>query len=232
MNLQAERNMYAPSSAGKIVGALFLIQMAVGIYINFALLPTLSWEPGALAAEAPSGIKFGLITLLALVNSSFNLVVGIIGYLIFKKYNPLLALMVLVFPGVSLALTGVEYARFLELVFYSQHYQAASAEAKVLLETFRPVFAASRDWAHYIAIGFSGFSVFLFYSLLLQSARMPRLLAGFGALAAASQVCGVSMGLMGNSVPMLMLLPLALAQLILPLYLIVKGLAVRDDLVA
>lgn len=219
--------MYTPNTAGKIVGALFLIQMIVGIYVNFAFLQSLIGASGSVVAA--SSFKFGLASLLVLFTSSFNLIVAAIGYRIFSKYNPLLALLVVAFPCVSLALTAVEYAHVMELVFYSQHLQSASAEAKVILETFRPLLSSGRNWAHFMAVGFSGFSLFLFYLLLLRSSRTPRLLMGFGVLAAALQVCGVSLGLMGNGIPMPMLMPLALAQLVLPLYFITKGLAVRDD---
>ena len=224
--------IFAPKPAGRIVGALFLSQMLVGIYINFSLLQPLTGEPGFLVAGAASSAKFGLIALLALAIASFNLIIAAIGYRIFSRHNPLLAILVLAFPVVSLALTGVEYAHVMELVSYSQAYQGASVADQALLATLRPVVAASRNWAHFMAIGVSGFSLFLFYLMLLRSSAAPRRLVGFGVLAAALQVMAVSQAFVGNGVPVLMLLPLALAQLLLPLYFIVRGIAVRADLAA
>lgn len=222
--------MFAPKPAGRIVGALFLSQMLIGIYINFSLLQPLTGEPGFLAAGAASSARFGLIALLALAIASFNLIIAAIGYRIFSRHNPLLAMLALAFPVVSLALTGVEYAHVMELVSYSQAYQGASAADQALLTSLRPVIAASRNWAHFMAIGVSGFSLFLFYLMLLRSSAAPRWLTGFGVLAAALQVMAVSQAFVGNGVPVLMLLPLALAQLLLPLYFIARGLAVRADL--
>ena len=222
--------MFTSSQTGRIVGSLFLIQMVVGIYINFSLLQPLNGEPGFLVAGAASSAKFGLIALLAMVTASFNLIIGAIGYRMFSRHNPLLSLLVVAFPTVSLALTAVEYAHVMELVAYSQHYQLASDSDRTLLESLRAVVAASRNWAHFMAIGFSGFSLFLFYLMLLRSSAAPRSLMGFGTLAAALQVTAVSQAFVGNGVPVPMLLPLALAQLLLPVYFIVRGIALRAEL--
>ena len=64
--------MLTAKQAGRIVGVLFLVQMLVGIYVNFSLLQPLNGEPGFLVAGAASSTRFGLITLLALVTASFN----------------------------------------------------------------------------------------------------------------------------------------------------------------
>ena len=224
--------MLTAKQAGRIVGVLFLVQMLVGIYVNFSLLQPLNGEPGFLVAGAASSTRFGLVTLLALVTASFNLIIGAIGYRIFSRHSPLLSLLVVAFPAVSLALTGVEYAHVMELVSYSQYYQSASSADQALLESFRAAITAGRNWAHLMAIGFSGFSLFLFYLMLFRSSRTPRLLMGFGVLAAALQVTAVSQAFVGNGVPVPMLLPLALAQLLLPIYFIVRGLAPRADLPA
>ena len=222
--------MYTPNKAGKIIGVLFLIQMVAGIYVNFSLLQPLNGDPGFLIEGAANSAKFGVIALLALVTSSFNLIVASIAYRFFSKYNPLLAMLAVFFPCISLALTAVEYSHIMELVSYSQHYQAASAEAKIVFETFRPVIASSRSWSHLMAIGVSGFSLFLFYLMLFRSSQTPRLLMGFALLATIMQVCAVTQPFLGNNIPLLMLLPLAASQLVLTIYFILKGLNVRVGL--
>jgi hypothetical protein len=229
-NQSRETKMYSSSSIGKIVGALLLFQMVAGIYINFSLLQPLNGEPGFLVTGAVNSNRFGLIALLALVSCSVNLLIASIGFRIFNKYNPLLAVIVLLFPCISLSLTAVEYAHIMELVSYSQHYQAASAEAKITFELFRPVIASSRSWSHLMAIGFSGFSLLLFYLMLFRSAQIPRLLIGFGLLATVIQVLAVAQPFIGNSVPTLLLVPLAAAQLMLSAFFIIKGLSVRLSL--
>lgn len=84
-----------------------------------------------------------------------NLIVASISYRIFNATSPVLALLAVAFAAVGLTLTAVEYTRVLELVSYSQQYQAATPETKALLETLKPVVAASRNWAHFMAIGTS-----------------------------------------------------------------------------
>ncbi|MFO7551857.1 MAG: DUF4386 domain-containing protein [Haliea sp.] len=222
--------MYTPDKAGKIIGVLFLIQMVAGIYVNFSLLQPLNCEPSFLIEGAANSAKFGVIALLALVSSSINLIVASIAYRIFSGHNPLLAMLAVFFPCISLALTAVEYSHIMELVSYSQHYQAASVEAKVVLETFRPVITSSRSWSHFMAIGFSGFSLFLFYLMLFRTSQTPRLLMGFGLLATIMQVSAVAQPFFGNNIPFIMLLPLALSQLVLPVYFIAKGLDIRVDI--
>lgn len=219
--------MNTPRVAGITVGTLFLCQMLVGIYINFSLLQPLTGEPGFLHTGAAGSVTFGIAALAALASASVNLIVASISYRIFNTRSPALALLAVAFAAVGLTLTAVEYTRVLELVSYSQQYQAATPETKALLETLKPVVAASRNWAHFMAIGTSGFSLFIFYLMLFRASATPRLLTGYGVLAAATQVCAVSQAFIDNSIPLPMLMPLALAQLVLPLYFIVRGLGAR-----
>lgn len=222
--------MYSSSTAGKIVGALLLFQMVAGIWINFSLLQPLNGEPGFMVTGAVNSSRFGLTALLALASSSVNLLIATVGFRIFGKHNPLLAVIALLFPCISLALTAVEYTHIMELVSYIQHYQAATAEAKATFEIFNPVLASSRSWSHLMAIGFSGFSLLLFYLMLFRSAQIPRPLIGFGLLATVLQVYAVAQPFIGNNIPNLMLTPLVAAQLMLPVYFIVKGLSLRSNL--
>lgn len=225
--------MYSASKAGKIIGILFLVQIVIGIFINFSALPQLFAEPGYMMTGADNLGKFGTAAIVALFMNGIGLLVACFVYPIFKERSPVLSLMVVALPVVCLALTGLEYSRTMEMASFSQHYLAAtSADAKAMLEAIKPVISSGRNWAHYMAVGFSGFSLFLLYLLMFRSSATPRLLAGYGMLAAVSQQIAVAHPFLGNSVPFVMLAPLALAQLALPIYFIVKGISVKDELAA
>ena len=221
--------MFDSGKAGKIVGALFLTQMAAGIFLNFFLLGAVTKDPLNLATEPAMATTLGVGLLVALVISSFNLIAAAICYRIFQGINPIHSLIVVALACVGLGLTAVEYASVMELFSWSRSYAAATdPEAKAFLESLRPMVVAGRNTVHFMAIGLSGFGLTMLYLLLFRSSSVPKPLMGFGVFAAAMQVIAVSHTFFGLPIPFLFLLPLMVAQLVLPAWFIMKGISPRD----
>jgi len=63
----------------------------------------------------------------------------------------------------------------------------------------------------------------MFYSLLMRAGLLPKLLMFFALLACALQLIAVGHALFGFSIPNLLQVPLAVNQLILPMYLLFRG---------
>jgi hypothetical protein len=68
-----------------------------------------------------------------------------------------------------------------------------------------------------------GVAIFVFYAALYRLALVPRVLAGFGLIAAVLQIVSVAMPLFGHDVVFPMLAPLGLSQLIVAVLLMVRG---------
>lgn len=144
---------------------------------------------------------------------------------ILRDYSLTLALWLVALAGAGLAVAALENIGLMSVVSYSEAYVAATAEDREFLEAGRTIVASTRNWAHYVNLIFSGCFLLVLYSSLYLSNLVPRLLSGFGCAAVLLQLMSVSLPLFGQDVIFPLLLPLALSQMALALWLIVKGLS-------
>lgn len=70
----------------------------------------------------------------------------------------------------------------------------------------------------------SCFPVFVLYYTLFKSKLVPKIISVFGILAVSLMFIEEVFSFFGNSISMNMLLPMALIQLTLPIWLLIKGL--------
>ena len=79
-------------------------------------------------------------------------------------------------------------------------------------------------WTHYFYLLISCFPVFVLYYTLFVSKLVPRIVSGFGVLAVILMFIQVISVIFKQSISMNMLLPIALIQLVFPVWLLFKGL--------
>ena len=79
-------------------------------------------------------------------------------------------------------------------------------------------------WTHYFYLLISCFPVFVLYYTLYISKLVPRIISIFGIIAVILMFTEELLSFFGQGISMNMLLPIALIQLILPIWLIYKGL--------
>jgi hypothetical protein len=215
--------MEAVSRAGRIIGVLIIIQMVGGFLANFVLEAPLFGTPGFLANAAPHSRQIALGALVGLVIEALWLGIAITAFPVFSQRIRPMALWFLALAAVILALAVVENAGVMSMVTVSEAYAKASAVERAQLETVRVVVASARNWAHFMARMVDGFAILLFYAALYRVALIPRILAGFGLIAATLQIIAVSMPLFGRDVVFPMLAPLGLIQLLVAVWLMIKG---------
>ena len=221
--------MFDSKTVGKTVGALFLVQVVIGVFIQFGVLGELFAEPGFQINGAKVGLQVGIFVIPAILLSCFNLVIGAVLYHVFKHKNPILTLFFLVFAGANLAISVFEFTTVMNMISFSQQYLAASAEqAQNLMETLRPLILSTRNWIHYMGVGFSGAIVFIFYLLLFRGSTVPKALAVTGMAAALTQLSTVIQPFFGNDPNTLMLAPIGLVQIIMPIYFMFKGIEAKQ----
>lgn len=219
--------MQAQLRAGRIIGALIVIQMIFAVLVNFVLEAPLFDAPGFLANAAHYPRQIGLAAVLGLITEALWFGIAVTAFPVFYRHG---RTMTLWFTGsciVVLAVSVVESAAVMSMVSLSEAYAQAGAVDRAQLETMRIVVASARNWPHFLARMLDGCTIFALYTLLYRSARVPRVLAGFGLIACVLQICGVAMPLFGKHVVFAMLAPLGLVQLVLALWLLAKGF--RDD---
>jgi len=209
--------------AGRTIGCIILVQLVAGILTNFLLTAPLFGSPGFMVNGAIYSQQIGLAVLVGLAVGGLSVALATILFPIFREHNLTLALWLVVLAGVGLAVAVLENIGMMSLVSYSEAYALAAPADREFLEAGRIIVASARNWAHYLNLIFSGCFLLVLYSSLFLFNLVPRLIAGFGCFAVLLQITSVSLPLFGQDVIFPMMAPLALSQITLALWLIVKG---------
>jgi hypothetical protein len=202
-----------------IVGLLFIIGDIAGV-LSVLLTGGLLKGPDAITKIAANQNQVVLGALLVLVMGFALALIPVVLFPVFKKYNEVLALGCVVFRG---ALESVAYmataGAWLLLVELSREH-AATAGAPYF-QTLSTLLAGSTT-AWLTSIVFSLGSL-LFYYLFYQSRLVPRWLSVWGLVGAVLYLASPLLDMLGHGFGLLMA-PLAVAEIVLAVWLIVKGL--------
>jgi hypothetical protein len=204
-----------------IVGVLFILGDIAGV-LSYVVTGGLLDGPDALTKIAASQNQVVLGALLVLVMGLALAMIPVVMFPIFKKYNEVLALGCVVFRG---ALETVAYmasagAWLLFVELSRQHAEAASPGAPHF-QTLSALLAGPIP-GYLTAIVFSLGSL-MFYYLFYQSRLIPRWLSVWGLVGAVLYLAWPLLALFGHGFGLLMA-PLAVAELVLAVWLIAKGL--------
>ena len=211
------------NNVGRLIGILLLLQVAGGISVNLFLTAPLFGSPGFLITGAEYAQQIGVSVLVGLITSGLSLTVAIVAFPVFRTTHPQLSIGLIALSAVGLSLAAVENIGLMSMVSFSESYARASAAEQDVLEAVKGIVAASRNWSHYIGLIISGCILLLFYTVLYGSRLVPRILAGFGLIAVLLQLSSVSLPLLGYSVIFLMLAPLGICQIVVSIWLMVRG---------
>jgi hypothetical protein len=211
--------------ASRWFAALLITQLVVGPIANFALLGnTFDGAGGFLVNAAPNAQSIGLAALLSIGLAVVSAAIAIVLWPVVRPRSERLALWLVILGAAGIALAGIENAQLMSLVSLSQAYVAAAQPDEALYQALRGVVGSYRNWAHVIQLLAMGGLLFATFGVLYRLRLVPRLLAGFGMLAALSQMISVAKPLFGGWVIFPMLVPLGLANLALIAWLLWKGL--------
>jgi len=219
--------MGAAKRAGRIVGVVIIVQMVAGFLVNFVLEAPLFGTPGFLINGAPHAPQVSVAALSGLVTEGLWLVTAVTVFPFFWQRSQRLAVGFIALAAVLLAAAVFESAGVMSMLSASEAYAKTDEAGRAQFEIVRVVVASARNWAHLIARILDGITLFVFYAGLYRFALIPRLLAGLGLVAVPLMIIGLLMPFFGNEVIFPLLAPLGLSQLILALWLVVKGL--RDE---
>jgi hypothetical protein len=217
--------MTTARTAGRVAGMLILVQGIGGYLVNFGLIAPATAPPGFLLNAAPHALRVGMTALLGIFTGTFAAAIAITVWPIFKKHSERMALTFLALAIAALTLSVVENGRLMSMLSLSQAYAASGATDPAAFEGLRGVVAAARNWAHFTHLIIGGSTFFVLYATCFRFALIPRALAGFGMVAAASQMTSVSLPLLGGHVIFAMLAPAGIANLALALWLLTRGFA-------
>jgi hypothetical protein len=211
-----------------MVGVLYIIGTVAGILSLVFTVPILE-SPDYLAQVSTGPYQIVIGALCVLTMGLAVAMVPVMMFPILKRYNEALAVGYVLFRG---ALEAVTYLAlvigWLSLPLISQEYVKASAvDASYFQSLGDVVLGAHEQIGHVLTIVFI-LGALMFYYVLYQSKLVPRWLSGWGLLAAIPYFVSGLSGLFAllspmSTTQMVLVLPLAVQEMVLAGWLIVRG---------
>lgn len=208
---------------GRIVGTVIVAQMVGGVLVNFVLEAPLFGSPGFLVNAATHAQPVAIAALSGLVMEGLWLVTAVTLFPILWRRSQALALGLVALGAVLLAVAALESAGVMSMLSASEAYAKADDAGRKQFELVRVVVASARNWAHFLARVLDGVTLFVFYASLYRFALVPRVLAGCGLISVPLMLTGLLMPFFGEPVEFRLLAPLGVSQMLLALWLLVKG---------
>jgi len=211
-----------------IAGVLYIVGTVAGILSLVVTGPILE-NPDYLIEVSTNPNQIVIGALFVLTMGLALAMVPVMMFPILKSYNEALAVGYVVFRG---ALEAVTYLAlvigWLSLRLISQEYiKATAVDASYFQSLGDLVLEAHDQIGHVLTIVFI-LGALMFYYVLYQSKLVPRWLSGWGLLAAVPYFVSGVLGLFSllsqmSTIQLVLVLPLAVQEMVLAIWLIVKG---------
>lgn len=207
-----------------ITGVVFIIATGV-VFVADALTPDLTGTDTLTRFSAqPNRVAAGALAYLVMAFASGGIAIAM--YPVMKRANAGLALGSVIFRALEAAFYTVEIVCLLTLLTLSQQFITAGTADRALLQTLGNMIVSAREHAALVAVFAFCLGAFMYYFLFFQSRLIPRWLSGFGIVAIIMMMTACVLSLFsGNRITSYIPLaaPIALQEMVLAVWLIVKG---------
>jgi len=212
-------------SAAVITGVLFIVATAASVAGSALAGPV--WDRtnplGDLFADA-NRIDAGL--LLQLIAAGASVGIALAMYPVLRTWGRGLSLGSVVFRTIEAVLYIVAVVSALSLLSVAQRFLDAGAAQRVWSQAVGDSLLDVRDHANLAAVLAFSVGAFMYYSLLYRSQLVPRWLSGWGILAIILTLVACLFALFGHHPVtdyVLLVLPIAVQEIVLAVWLIAKG---------
>ena len=209
----------------RIVGALFLIAIVVSILGGSIIEPVLT-APDYLSSVSANGARVVLGVLLELINGLAVIGIAVLLFPILKKHNEALALGYVALRILEAVVVIVAVSAPLTLTALSRAYVAGGAADASAFNAVGTALVAERSlWVSQMLGIFFGLTALVLYYILYRSKLVPRFISIWGLIGAVLVMAWNLLELFGISVSlgMVLALPIMLNEILLAIWLIVKG---------
>lgn len=205
-------------------GVLFIIATVASLAAN-AVTPDLAATDHLIQFSAQANrVAAGSFLYLIAAFSSAGIAVAM--YPVLKRVSTGLALGSVIFRALEAAAYMVGIVCLLSLPTLGRQFALAGAAERTTLQTIGNSLVIVHDQSSLLAVFAVCLGAFMYYILFFQSRLIPRWLSGFGigAILLMTAACGLSL-FSGNPITsyIALALPFALQEMILAIWLIVKG---------
>ena len=209
-----------------IAGALFLAGY-LGIFVGSAIYSPFVDAPDFLSVIYPNKTQVVWGMFIELINDVAVIGIPIMLFPVFKKFSERLALGYLGFRLIEAVVLIVSKTSLLSLIALSQEYLAAGSPAASYFQAAGAAALADRFWASQIQVVFFCLSALIFYYVIYQTKLLPRFLPVWGFISVASLIAANLLPIPdlteGFSLGQLLFLPIFISEILVALWLIVKG---------
>ncbi len=216
--------MISDKKVARIVGVLLLIIFTSGVMMYQLLQgPSLFVDEYLTETFTQSSQVIGS-TLLGVLIGTLSIIIAIILLPIFKMHSERLGYLYLAFTIINFAAIALDNIAVLAMLEVSREYVNDASINLDHLKTMGVVFHRIHRWTHFLSLLISCLPVFVLFFTLYQTRLTPRLLSGFGMIAAFMMLVQMVFSMFDNGISSNLLLPIAIIQLVLPVWLLIKGL--------
>lgn len=210
--------MSSHRKTARIVGLLFLLLLITGIsgIILRDLSPSLKD-----VFENSTQIKISI--LFDLIASTVAVGIAVLLFPILKKFNYNIALWYFGFSIVGFATIIVSNVSVFSLLTLSEEYVKLGSPDTDYFQTLGVLKLGEYFGAHFMGLIIHTFGASMFYYLLFQSKLLPRFLSVWGLIAITLVLSATLLQIFDRSVSMILYLPNGLLQILIGIWLIVKG---------
>lgn len=201
----------------RMVGILYIIGTVAGI-LSVIFTGSVIGSTDVLMKVSANVNQVKIGTLFILIMGISLALVPVVIYPVVKKYNEALALGYVIFRGALETFLYIIAAIWLLLVVSSKEYVTNSAS----FQSMNQLLSNSGEQIHSFTMIIFSLGAFMFYYLLYRSKLIPRWLSGWGLIGSIIYlVTGVTA--MFGTITTLVLLPLGLQEMVMAVWLIIKG---------
>lgn len=216
--------MSSNKKTGRIAGVLLLFIFISGVTIfQFLQSAVLSSKDFVIAASENEN-QLIASTVLGLFSGIASIIVAIILLPIFKKHHFNLAVLYVAFCLFNFVAIMIDNYSVLSMLEFSKISVKNTDEVSSVIKMMETLLYQEHIWTHYFYLLISCFPVFVLFANLFVSKLVPRILSGFGVVAAVLMFIEILATIFGQSISSNMMLPIGLIQLIFPFWLMFKGL--------
>jgi len=220
--------MFSDRQTAIIAGVLWITATASYSLAVLILSPVIA-APDYLISVSANQTQVLIAMLLELTDAAAVAGIAIMLFPILKKYSEGLALWYVGARIIESVTVIISVIFMLSLINVSQEFVSAGASDASYFQTSGTLLLAARDWTNLIGINFVfNLGALIVYYLLYQSKLVPRFISVWGLIGATSLfVAGLLMmfGLINplSVVETVMNIPIAVQEMVLAVWLIVKG---------
>lgn len=214
----------------RVAGLLLLTVFVIGV-VNYQFLRgPIVFDDDYLSLIANNQPQIVYSVLLSFLSGVLSIIVALVLFDYFKKGSSLLALGYIVFTVLNFIGITIENIAVFSLLEVSQEYiNTVDLKENTSFISLGATLYGFHKWSHYSFLLLSCLPVFMLFYNLFKLKFIPKFISIFGIVAAILMFINITFLMIEVKIPIDLMLPIALVQLLLPFWLMIKGFNFKNE---